>query len=389
MSEQVMTRAFIALERLTDPRAEHLSSESQAALRQFSTDRLIGYGVDRADALRLREMVLAGAEWRAAAANLADTCRLLADEAASHGSELTSMVYLRRASALLRMSQVMMLEDTPDRCELYREAGRLYGAAAQLSGDRSRVTLSTPTGPMVGWHLTTTSSPIGAALVIGGVEGWAMDFDCIGEALAARGVETLMLDGPGQGETRFEYGNYLTEDWRHAYTVALDFLESRVPEHPIGIVGNSMGGAIAMAVAVGDPRVRACCSNGGMPAPGLVPPSVGTFFTKMVACCGDVSPERSQAIWSTVSPLAPGSNTGYPLLVLHGGADPMVTAELAQVLFEKAPTCDKQMVVFSDGDHCLYNHKADRDAHIADWIRGRFTASLPTAGAYGEHDEDH
>ena len=35
------------------------------------------------------------------------------------------------------------------------------------------------------------------------------------------------------------------------------------------------------------------------------------------------------------------------------------------------------MVVFSDGYHCVYNHKADRDALVADWLRARL-CGLPS-----------
>jgi len=34
-------------------------------------------------------------------------------------------------------------------------------------------------------------------------------------------------------------------------------------------------------------------------------------------------------------------------------------------------TADWRMVVLSDGDHCIYNHRSDRDALMADWLRAR------------------
>jgi hypothetical protein len=33
------------------------------------------------------------------------------------------------------------------------------------------------------------------------------------------------------------------------------------------------------------------------------------------------------------------------------------------------------MVVFSDGDHCIYNHRSDRDNLVADWMRERLSAA--------------
>ncbi|MFD5087233.1 hypothetical protein ACFVYP_13145 [Kitasatospora sp. NPDC058201] len=49
----------------------------------------------------------------------------------------------------------------------------------------------------------------------------------------------------------------------------------------------------------------------------------------------------------------------------------MISMELAQTLLDGAPTDDKQVVVFSDGDHCVYHHRHDRDTLVADWTRAR------------------
>ncbi len=369
--QTVVTRQYVARATLVDERAAALPIESQAALRQFSLDRIVGYGVDQADAFGLHERVLAGQGWQDAATELADVCEARANAAPSTAGNPTRIAYLRRASALLRMSQVMMLTETAPRREIYASAAELYECAARLAGDRERVTIDSVGGTVVGWLLPATEPVVGSAIVIGGIEGYAMDFDSLGEAMAARGVDTLLLDGPGQGETRFAEGHYLGSDWREAYRSAIDFLDARAPGRPIAIIGNSMGGSIAMAVAAADCRITACCDNGGIPAPWMVPPSIGTFFSKMVAFCGTNEPKEAVDVWATVTPLAPGPNAGYPLLVVHGGADPLVSTEMADALFVKAPTEDKRMVVFSDGNHCVYNHKRDRDVLIADWTRAR------------------
>ncbi|MFD7323318.1 alpha/beta hydrolase [Streptomyces sp. NPDC059875] len=367
----VVTRDFIGSRAETEETTSKLSVESQAALRQFSLARTTGYGVDYADAVELRARVIEGQDWRSAATELADVCLRRVHGAPGAAGRATQIAYLRRASALLRMSQMMMLSDSTERRAIFARAAELYAQAGELSADRERVTIETDHGPLVGWLTPASGTAIGSAIVIGGVEGWAMDFDSLGEALAARGVDALLLDGPGQGETRLAHGHYLTAQWRNAYRRAVDFLDERSPGAPIGFIGNSMGGSFAMAVAAQDVRIRACVDNGGIHAPWLVPPTMGTFFSKMVAACGTEDAERAVDVWKTVTPLAEGPNAGYPLLVVQGGEDPMVSMDLAQLLLQGVPTDDKQMVVFSDGNHCVYNHKHDRDTLIADWTRAR------------------
>jgi esterase/lipase len=54
----------------------------------------------------------------------------------------------------------------------------------------------------------------------------------------------------------------------------------------------------------------------------------------------------------------------------------MIPMAVSEMLLAAAPTDDKEMVVFSDGDHCIYNHRDDRDALIADWVRSRLAGDV-------------
>ncbi len=383
-----VVRDFVGRTSESEEALSGLTGESQAALRQFSLERVIAYGLDYADAVELRGRVLGGASWREAATLLAQTA-LNAASSAGDGCAPTRAHYLDRASALVRMSQMMMLVDDDDRRAVYAHATEHYAEARRVLGDAEHVTIDSEAGALAGWILPA-ANPVGSAVVVGGVEGWSMDFDSIGRALAARGVTALMLDAPGQGETRFTHHHYLTTAWRQSYRRAVDLLEARVPQQRVGIVGNSMGGSFAMAAAVDDARIAACCNNGGVAAPGAIGPAAGTFFTKMMAVCGVEDAGLAMQSWSSVTPTADGPNAGYPLLMVHGGRDPMISTAEARDMFDATPTHDKQMVVFSDGDHCVYNHRTDRDILIADWMRSRLTES-PLGGrpGWGVVDADH
>jgi esterase/lipase len=371
---RVTLRRFLGRRTETEDGIARLSVESQAALRQFSLERLMGYGLAYADVIELRARVLEGEGWQAAASALAEIVLEQANAASMGPAQTTRILYLRRASALLRMSQMMMLVDTPERRSIFARAATIYGRASKLQSDRQRVLIETESRPLVGWLIPARGGAVASAIVIGGVEGWAMDFDSLGEALAVRGIDALMLDGPGQGESRFDHNHYLSVHWSDAYRSAIDFLERRSAGHRIGFIGNSIGGSFAMAMASIDQRVSACCCNGGVIKPTLARGKT-TFFAKMVAACGTDNEEEALAAWGAVDPIAPTraprSGKGYPLLVVQGGKDPMIPTAASEMLLAAAPTDDKEMAVFSDGDHCIYNHRDDRDALIADWARSR------------------
>ncbi|WP_158852674.1 hypothetical protein [Saccharothrix deserti] len=195
----VVVREFVGRRAETEDVTSTLPVESQAALRQFSLEGTTGYGVDYADAVELRARVLGGQDWRSAATELADACLRRVEAAPETAGAATRIAYLRRASALLRMSQMMMLSDTTERREIFAKAAELYAQAAELRGDRERVTIDTDHGPLAGWLAPAGGNAVASAVVIGGIEGWAMDFHSLGEALVARGVDALLLDGPGQG----------------------------------------------------------------------------------------------------------------------------------------------------------------------------------------------
>src|SRR6267154_1593043 len=368
-SAHVTLRQFLGRRAESEDGIARLPVESQAALQQFSLERLMGYGLAYADVIELRARVLEGEEWQAAATALAEIALKQSNAASTGPARTTRILHLRRASALLRMSQMMMLIDTPERRQIFARAATIYGEAAKLQSDRQRVLVETDSRPLVGWLIPARGGTVASAIVIGGVEGWAMDFDSLGEALAARGIDALMLDGPGQGESRFNHNHYLSARWSDAYRGAIDFLERRALGHRIGFIGNSIGGSFAMALASIDERVSACVCNGGVIKPTLARGKT-TLFAKMIAACGTTDEEEALAAWGTVNPIAP-TGRGYPLLIVHGGKDPMIPTAASEMLLAAAPTGDKEMVVFSDGDHCIYNHREDRDALIADWMRSR------------------
>ena len=368
-SARVALRQFLGRRTESEEVIARLSVESQAALRQFSFERLLGYGVAYADVVELRARVLEGEAWEAAATAVAEIVLEQANAASTVPAQTSRILYLRRASALLRMSQMMMLTNTPERRQIFARAATIYGEAAKLLSDRQRILIETDSRPMAGWLVPARGVAVASAIVIGGVEGWAMDFDSLGEALAARGIDALLLDGPGQGESRFHHNHYLSVHWSDAYRSAIDFLQRRGAGQRIAFIGNSIGGSFAMAMASIDKRVSACCCNGGVIKPTLAQGRT-TFFAKMVAACGTDNEEEALAAWRTVDPIAPAGRR-YPLLIVHGGKDPMIPTAASEMLLAAASTDDKEMVVFSDGDHCIYNHRDDRDALIADWVRSR------------------
>src|SRR5258708_30278453 len=112
---------------------------------------------------------------------------------------MTRILCLRRALAPLRMSQMMMLTNAPERRQIFARAATIYGEAAELRSDRQRVLVETDSRPLVGWLIPAPGGGVASAIVIGGGEGWGKGFDQPGEAAPGPGGGAVVLGGAGSG----------------------------------------------------------------------------------------------------------------------------------------------------------------------------------------------
>jgi predicted phosphoribosyltransferase/alpha/beta superfamily hydrolase len=137
----------------------------------------------------------------------------------------------------------------------------------------------------------------------------------IAEALVAAGMAALLFDYSGHGQSEGETGQQTLEDQQGDLRAALDWLQGEQPQlEPIGVAGSSSGGAVAVEVAVADPRVSALV---------LRAPSAATR---------PASIRRLQA----------------PTLIVQGEGDPLMerNAQLAQAL-----RCEHRLCTVAGATH--------------------------------------
>lgn len=348
------------------------SPENDAALRQLTHQRIMGYGVEYGDASRVRASVEAGRTWQEACEIVAESLLSSKDFSLVPQSARTRSGRLYRASALLRMAQMMMLRDDPERKALYRRASELFEAAMGAQPGWTRVLIPCRDSYLVGWYLAASNgSREKAILAIGGIEGWAMDAEPTVRDLPQRGFSVLMLDGPGQGESRFDHGIYLAMDWKRDVACAVDYLKNSQGARRIGILGNSMGGSFAMHYASFDDRIVACCNNGGLHEP-LLQKQRPNFFQKMASFCEPATPEKEvDAIWASLNITSAQLAFKCPFLIVQGGADPLVSVAVSKQMLDWSASSDKQMHVFAGGNHCIYDKPTDKTDLIGDWFESR------------------
>ena len=208
-----------------------------------------------------------------------------------------------------------------------------------------KITIPTASGKLKGWWISASprrvkNSNPPVVLFLGGAAGNKSHYLDRVEGLRQLGVSLLLFDYRGYGESRgdFPKETQLYQDGRAAW----DYLtqQQKIPPQHIYIYGESLGGAIALDLAVKQPQ-----------AAGLI---VQSSFTSM----------RDMARWKRLSWVFPVDimlNQKFdsitkvralqiPVLFVHGTTDDVVPFEMGERLFAAAPS-PKYLHVVPDAGH--------------------------------------
>ncbi|WP_216216847.1 alpha/beta hydrolase family protein [Amycolatopsis aidingensis] len=344
----------------------------EALWRAMPVTRMLDNGVDYADVLAMQRHTAAGIAWDKAAEELATMQLERARTAECGGHPVTAFAAYRAAAADFLFAQMAFNFDGARKRALYEAFTRAVGHAAVLADPPwQREEVPFAGGLMNGWLLRPTTTPSGVVIVFGGQSGWGAAYLPQADALLRRGMAVLLAEGPGQGESRLRHGILLDVDVRSAYSAFVDRAFTVAPR--VGLWGNSLGGLYAATTAAADSRVSAVCVNAAPAQPRLQ--RFRTFVEQAAAMLGTSDTDVIQNNFDRIA-FRPGVDwIRCPLLVLHGGADPIVSLEQQQPFLDAAH--DATLRVWEDGEHTIYNHAQERTAYVADWFAGQFTKQRP------------
>jgi uncharacterized protein len=195
--------------------------------------------------------------------------------------------------------------------------------------------------PMRGWlFLNEPSSP--AILACGGYRGRRADLLGISSALWRAGFNVLLFDYRGHGDTGGDTPSPVTLGYRELADTraALAYLRARLPESAVGVIGFSMGAAVALMVAARESSVRAVIAD----SPFTSQRDIVRYRLRRAArraASTLTAPLGDAIVWladrrlrtrlgfgfADVQPLHDVSRLTQPLLLIHGEADREVPVE--------------------------------------------------------------
>ena len=209
-----------------------------------------------------------------------------------------------------------------------------------------------------------------AVIMVPGLDSTKEELQATAEFFLARGLATLAVDGPGQGEAEYELP--IEPRYEKVATAAVDYLREReeIDTGRIGLFGVSLGGYYAARAAAYEPRLQAVVALAGpyrldLGWDELPPQTRATFQARSGAKTADEA--RAKAAELTLEEAA--ARIATPLLIVGGGRDTIIPAHHQQRLASRLPAAE--LVIYPDGSHGVTNRAYESRSLMADWLAAR------------------
>jgi pimeloyl-ACP methyl ester carboxylesterase len=304
--------------------------------------------------------------WSQAAAQHAE----LGHRALQQGRTRSAGGHLAQAAVYYHFAKFLFVHDMDQlRAAHERAVGCLTAALPYLDPPGTRLeipfggaviaaVLRQPAGP----------GPHPAVVLIPGLDSAKEEFGAVEQLFLDRGVATLSVDGPGQGEA--EYQLPIRPDWEVPGAVILDALTTQpgIDASRIGVWGVSLGGYYAPRLASGDPRIRACITLCG-------PFCLGELWEQLPQLTRDAFTVRSgasdepdairRAQQLTLEERTDGLTV--PLLIVAGRQDRIFPWKDAVRLRDSVPG-PAELLLLDEGNHGCANVPYLHRPYSADWM---------------------
>jgi len=343
----------------------------EAAIANWAP-RFTSQGVDPNDFRRVTSGLERWDEWLDAWCENGDLHAGLAREAEARGRTLTAgEAWVRAALSYHFAKFVWMLDMERHRSAADRSVAALREAHRLLDPTAERVEVPFEGGTMVG----TLRRPPAAGrpplvLLLPGLDSTKEEFFTWEDVFLDRGMATLSLDGPGQGETG--YHTRLRAEYETGPIAMLDRLAGRddLDVERVGAAGVSLGGYYAPRTAAFEPRVKAVCAIGGSH-------TFGEFWGDLPALTretfvhhsGVKSEEEARSVANSLTLTDVLPKMTQPMLVIFGKQDRLIPYEQAERVAAEAP--NGELVMYPEGNHVCNNVPYKYRPLAADWMAER------------------
>lgn len=336
--------------------------------------RFTTQGVDPNDFRRVTESIASWPQWLDAWCANGDLHAGLAREAESAGRYRTAGEGWLRATLSYHFAKfVWVIDMERHRYASTRAVEARQRALAHLDPSAERIECAFDGGRLVGILRRPNFLRPPLVLLLPGLDSTKEEFHRWEDVFLSRGMATFSFDGPGQGETGYDFP--LRADYEVASSAAIELLQGRtdLDSQRIGVAGVSMGGYYAARSAASDQRIKAAVTVGGPYESGSrfdTRPTISRDAFMAYSHAGTEEAARALAMTMTLKGLLPALE--QPLLVIFGRKDRLVPFEQAERIVDEAPNAE--LVMIEDGNHVCNNYPYVYQPLAGDWMAEKLAA---------------
>jgi alpha-beta hydrolase superfamily lysophospholipase len=327
--------------------------------------------------------------WREEWCAMAEWCEKQADLAAAEGRQLTAGNFYLRAGNYYYSGE-RFVPPGAEKMAIYHKALRCYRAGLERRHPNiERVDVPYESSALCAYFMKAPGVDARAPTVVmfNGMDNCKeMSVLFAGLEFARRGMHTLAIDGPGQGESLRLRQIHSRHDYEVAGTAAYEYVAKRADVDPkrVTVAGYSFGGYLAPRIAGFEKRYAACVAFGAMhwdlhgwqrEVKALLAKDPRTSFSSTFQFRWVVgAPDNDTAMeWAKKFTLeGVADRIECPVLVLHGENDRIVPVAEAYTLYEKIGSRRKHLKIFTaeegGAEHCQVDDRQMGVDYIADWI---------------------
>jgi dienelactone hydrolase len=340
--------------------------------------RFIANGVDYSDFVAVTSKIATWDAWCEQWSLAGAVHSELGRAALANGNGRSAGAHFAQAAVYYHFAKFMFVDDIAQMRAAHMEAVKCLDQALPFldpPGERVEIPFD---GALIAGILrhparSEPSKPHPLVVLIPGLDSAKEEFRPTEDLFLSRGLATLSIDGPGQGEA--EYDLPIRADWEVPGSAVIDAVTAMpgIDASKIGIWGVSLGGYYAARVVAGDKRIRACISLCG-------PYCLGDIWDQL--------PELSRAAFTVRSKSASeqlarmrakelslagvGPKITAPLLIIAGQRDRIFPWQDAERLHEEVGD-NSELMLLPDGNHGCANVTYKHRHYGADWMASKLS----------------
>ena len=222
--------------------------------------RFLANGLDYFDVRRMLDGIDTWDDWAPVWTEAAERYADLGHAALETGHRVTAAEHLRRAALTMQFAQFVLTDQPELRKVLQGRQAELYATCAPLLDPPARrVEIGEGAATVVGYLRTPPAAPSsvlpGVVVLLPGLESTKEQFSTYEPYFLRRGVATLSVEGPGQGE---HAAPFRSTSYGRAMSAVATYLRSLegVDTDRLVVLGTSFGGHLALRFADRFPQLR-------------------------------------------------------------------------------------------------------------------------------------